>query len=264
MNVSLEEAFWVGFHGSLAPLLIPLMPLFIGYVAVAVAVYASKREAPGRLVVVGRAVVVTLSFVAGVVACFVMLGAGATRPSQLLLQARDSLLQSRAQAVLLFGLYFLALRRLLFVPLGGFIRDLVLPARLKRLLVGLYEMVAHGPYSSALRLAFAVLMGMTFSLFHAPLVGPTLAKILAIAATEETVGQGIPLLVAYALGMALPTAALALAVASLIPIRRSAHVTMTVAGAVIAATGLLVLTGHLTDLSNWLFEYWQLGFEARL
>jgi cytochrome c-type biogenesis protein len=50
--------------------------------------------------------------------------------------------------------------------------------------------------------AGAFLVGLAFAFGWTPCIGPILAGILAIAGTQETVGQGIRLLAIYSLGWA--------------------------------------------------------------
>ena len=48
------------------------------------------------------------------------------------------------------------------------------------------------------------LMGFAFAFGWTPCIGPILAGVLAIAATRETIGQGVLLLAFYSAGLAIP------------------------------------------------------------
>ena len=58
----------------------------------------------------------------------------------------------------------------------------------------------------------ATLVGIAFAFGWTPCIGPILAGILAIAAAQNTIGQGVKLLTAYSLGLAIPFFAAALAI----------------------------------------------------
>lgn len=48
-------------------------------------------------------------------------------------------------------------------------------------------------------------VGVTFGASWTPCVGPVLGAILTLASTTQTVGDGVPLLVAYAAGLGVPS-----------------------------------------------------------
>ena len=58
----------------------------------------------------------------------------------------------------------------------------------------------------------AYIMGLAFGFGWTPCIGPILAAILAVAASQETVGRGIVLLAAYSAGLGLPFLLVALAI----------------------------------------------------
>jgi hypothetical protein len=58
----------------------------------------------------------------------------------------------------------------------------------------------------------AYIMGLAFGFGWTPCIGPILAAILAVAASEETVGKGVALLASYSAGLGLPFLLAALAI----------------------------------------------------
>ena len=58
----------------------------------------------------------------------------------------------------------------------------------------------------------AYIMGLAFGFGWTPCIGPILAAILAVAASEQTVGKGVALLASYSAGLGLPFLLAALAI----------------------------------------------------
>jgi cytochrome c-type biogenesis protein len=106
--------------------------------------------------------------------------------------------------------------------------------------------------------AAALLMGAAFALGWTPLIGPVLAGIFAVAASRDTVSKGVGLLATYALGLAVPYFAAALAikrVSGAMAKSRQAHTVQRVLGALLVVMGLLVLTSTFSVIALWLTAY---------
>jgi cytochrome c-type biogenesis protein len=104
----------------------------------------------------------------------------------------------------------------------------------------------------------AYVMGLAFAAGWTPCIGPILATILAIAASEATVAKGAGLLAVYSLGLGLPFIAAAFAVepfAALLT-RFRAHLghVERVMGGLLVLTGIAFLAGFFTQLNNWMLE----------
>jgi cytochrome c-type biogenesis protein len=99
----------------------------------------------------------------------------------------------------------------------------------------------------------SLLIGVIFSLGWIPCVGPILGGILALAASSQTVWQGVYLLLAYCLGLGLPFIAVSLLLGAasryLRWFNRHAFVTSIVAAVLLISVGILMLTGYLRYLS---------------
>jgi cytochrome c-type biogenesis protein len=105
----------------------------------------------------------------------------------------------------------------------------------------------------------AVLVGIAFAFGWTPCIGPILAGILAIAATRETVGDGVQLLSAYSVGLGVPFLATALAInrffAAFSRIRRHYHKIEVASGALLVVIGVLIFTNRFTVIAQWLTPY---------
>jgi len=230
----LALAFAAGVVAFTSPCLLPLVPAYLSLVSGVAAdeLAARKRE------VVGAAGV----FVAGFGAMFVALGAGAAWFGGLLLANRRTLeivagMLLLAAAVLVAG-----------VPLP---RRLALERRA--------PIRARGS-----RLFTAGAAGVAFAIAWTPCVGPTLGAVLTLAASSGSAGSGAVLLAAYALGLGVPFLAAAFLVTRSFAVssalRRRRRLVQLVSAGLLAVFGVLVLTGHLVDLTRELarFTGWQI------
>jgi len=127
-------------------------------------------------------------------------------------------------------------------------------------IMGWQPMASFGRIGRAGSFGGSFLLGTGVAVGWTPCVGPTLGAVLTLAAPSSSVWAGGALLVAYALGMALPIAAVGLGLSRVRPLvrvlrdhRRAFEVA---SGVVIAAVGTLVATstfGRLAGLVPWPF-----------
>jgi cytochrome c-type biogenesis protein len=105
-------------------------------------------------------------------------------------------------------------------------------------------------------------LGAAISFGWLTCIGPVLATILTLAAAQETVGQGVALLVVYSLGLAIPFFLSAVAIraflATLTRLRHHVRTIEMVAGAVLLVLGGLLLADRMTLLINYLPQ-WDFG-----
>jgi len=104
----------------------------------------------------------------------------------------------------------------------------------------------------------AYVIGLAFAFGWTPCIGPILAVILAIAASEQTVTTGASLLAVYSLGLGIPfiVAAFAIEPFAAFLARFKKHLARVehVMGALLVLTGVAFLTGSVTQMSVWLLE----------
>jgi cytochrome c-type biogenesis protein len=102
----------------------------------------------------------------------------------------------------------------------------------------------------------SLLVGAIFSLGWTPCVGPILGGILVLAASSQTVWQGVYLLLAYCLGLGLPFIAVSLALGAASRyirwLNRHAFVTSAVSAVLLIGVGVLMVTGYLEYLTGLL------------
>src|SRR5262249_23010611 len=104
----------------------------------------------------------------------------------------------------------------------------------------------------------AYAMGLAFAFGWTPCIGPILAAILAVAASEQTVAKGAGLLAVYSLGLGVPVLIAAAVVKpfAACPTRFRRHLVhmQRVMGGLLVLTGVAFLTGSVSRVSFWLLE----------
>lgn len=236
-SVNVVVAFVLGALSFLSPCVLPLLP---GYLSM-MSGYSAAELAAGE---VSRAKMlrVTLLFVVGFTAVFVLLGASATSLGSTLLRNAPTFTRVAGWFVIAMGIFmvlsaFRAPRLLL--PMMRTRRLKVRPSRL-------------GPWAPPA-------MGVAFGFAWTPCIGPTLAAILTVAGTGETVAQGMFLLFVYSMGLGVPFVLAGVGVSraysALGWLRRHFTPVTVVSGSLLAGFGVLMVTGRLFDLNRW-FQQW--------
>jgi cytochrome c-type biogenesis protein len=100
----------------------------------------------------------------------------------------------------------------------------------------------------------ALLMGFAFSFAWTPCVGPTLASVLLMAATESTQALGFLLIAVYSLGFCIPFLLVALMADRALGLLKAHPSAMRravqVGGALLVVMGALMVTGGMSSLSS--------------
>jgi len=232
-DLSIPVTLLAGLISFISPCVLPLVPPYLCYLAGTTFEQLIARE---RTAVVARREVATaLVFVAGFSTVFVALGAGASAIGGLLRAYSDVLSIIAGIAILAMGLHFLGVLRLPFLSTTARV-DVAQP-------VGLW-----GAYA----------MGLAFAFGWTPCIGPVLAAILAVAASESTVAKGAGLLAVYSLGLGIPFILAAFAVGPFIKMlagmRDKLHLVEKIMGGLLVLTGIAFLMGWVTQASFWLLE----------
>ena len=232
-DVSLFAALFAGVISFLSPCVLPLVPPYLVYLAGTSLERLADAE---RVPAVKRdTIVAALLFVAGFSTVFVALGAGASIIGALLRAYSDVLATIAGIAIIVMGLHFLGFTRI----------DLLMREKRAEMArpVGLW-----GAYA----------MGLAFAFGWTPCIGPILAAILAVAASEATIAKGAGLLAIYSLGLGIPFVIAALAVepfaAFLVRFRAHLATVERVMGGLLVLTGVAFLTGFISQASYWLLE----------
>jgi cytochrome c-type biogenesis protein len=232
-DVTLAAALAAGALSFLSPCVLPLVPPYLAYLA------GTSLERLGgaepEILVRRDAVIAAALFVLGFSTVFVVLGAGASVLGGLVRAYSNELAIVAGIAIVVMGLHFLGLTR---IPWLMRERRAAMPKP-----VGLW-----GAYA----------MGLAFAFGWTPCIGPILAAILAVAASETTLAKGTGLLAVYSLGLGIPFILAALAVEPFAAFlaRFRAHLALVekAMGGLLVLTGIAFLTGFITQASYWLLE----------
>lgn len=228
-QIPLYTAFFAGLISFLSPCVLPLVPGYLSYIS---GVSSDQMRAGADAETRRRVMINASGFVLGFSLIFIALGASATALGQLMLTQLEMLSKVAGLVIIVFGLHTMGLLR---------IKWLYMEKRVQ---------VSNKP----LGLLGAVVVGMAFGFGWTPCIGPILASILAVAATQETVGQGISLLTVYSLGLGIPFLLAGLAInrffALFDRLKRHMRLIEITSGLLLIAVGLLMFTNNLTMLSG--------------
>lgn len=226
--LALPIALLGGLVSFFSPCVLPLVPGYLSYVTgVSGTDLAEARR--------GRMVVGATLFVVGFTAVFVSGGAlfgyfGATLQGH-----REILSKVLGALMILMGVFFLGL----------------MPWLTQR------EFRFHR--SPVTGLAGAPVLGALFGIGWTPCLGPTISSVQALAFNEASAGRGAVLTVAYCLGLGVPFVLAAVAFRRALGafgwIKRHYAWVMRIGGAMMIATGLLLLTGAwdgiVQEMQGW-------------
>jgi Cytochrome c biogenesis protein len=222
MSFSFPALFLAGALTFLSPCVLPLVPIYLAMLAGTSAV-ALREGSRGKGLVAS-----TIAFSLGLAAVFVMLGLAASAVGRTLSGHRALVMQLAGLAIFLAGLKLL-----------GFLRVPWLDREAR-------------PWLASVRrssgLAWPFLFGAAFALGWSPCVGPILGSVLAFAGTAGSPTKAALYLGTYALGLTLPLVAVSLvapvALRLLDRAKRHLRVFELASGTLLAAMGLLLITGH--------------------
>ncbi|OUO29763.1 cytochrome C biogenesis protein [Lachnoclostridium sp. An298] len=228
-GVSAAAVFIQGLLSFFSPCVLPLVPLYFGYLAGGV----GMDEEGGRLKLFFR----VLCFTLGISGAFFVLGLGASALGEFFSEQRMLFARIGGILIILFGLYQLGVFGSSRI-LGGEHR---LPLRL--------EKMTMSPVT-------ALIMGFTFSFAWTPCVGPALTSVLLMAGSAQTSAVGFLLIGVYTLGFILPFLAAGIFTAQLLGFFRrhmkAVRYTVKVGGVLMILMGVLMFTGKMNDITGYL------------
>jgi cytochrome c-type biogenesis protein len=228
-SIGYGAAFLGGLLSFFSPCVLPLLPVYLSLIT-GVSVEALES---GEKTAFWPAILRTLLFVAGFSLVFTALGAGAGTVGQVLREHAEWFRIGGGILVIVFGLHFTGVFR---------IAMLYREARIK---LAVKELGAIGTF----------LMGMTFALGWTPCIGPWLASILAVAATEGRTARGIALLLTYSAGMGVPFLLAAALMGSFLRfsgrMKKILHHIEVASGILLILLGVLLLTNRFSLLAQF-------------
>lgn len=232
--VQLVVAFGAGIISFVSPCVLPLLPGYLSMMSGYSAAQIESGEVSNR-----RMTRVILMFILGFTIVFALLGWAATSLGNVLTSNLGAFTRLAGVVIIAFGLLMVAMAVSNRGFLSTFNQDRRVDVRPSKL----------GEWAPPV-------MGAAFAFGWTPCIGPVLTVILATAGTQETVTQGVLLLVVYSLGLGVPFLLAGLGLLKVFgrlkPYLRSINIA---SGLLLAAFGVLMLTGNVGDIStaivNW-------------
>jgi len=222
INVSVGLAFLAGLVSFFSPCVFSLIPAYIGYLGGR----TLTRPEGNNIVPWMNTFLNGLAFVLGFSFVFIILGIAFSAISQFLYQVRSILAKTGGIFIILFGLHTIGLLRIPFFD---------------------YELKPQSKIHQGGSLFTSFVMGIFFSSGWSPCVGPTLGLILTLAIEEARISQGIFLLSAYSLGMAIPFLAAALGIGWVTKVlqkySKALRIAQYVMGVILIVVGIMLFLG---------------------
>jgi cytochrome c-type biogenesis protein len=235
MTVTYFGALFAGLLSFLSPCVLPLVPPYLCFLGgTTFDQLAGEDETPQEVYV--SVVLASITFVLGFTTVFVMLGATATAIGQVLIANLPLLSKIAGVVIIIAGMHFLGIIR---IPI-------------------LHREARYHAEARPAGLFGAYVIGLAFAFGWTPCIGPVLGAILALAAGEESVRQGVGLLFVYSLGLGIPFIGAALALRPFLNAmqRFRPHLGKVekVLGAFLVLTGILFLTNAMAFISGWILQ----------
>ena len=229
-EITFVGAFVAGLLSFLSPCVLPLIPSYITYITGLS--FADLQAEQTTRQVRRKAMLHSLAFIAGFTAIFVLLGASATAIGSFLQEQMGLIRKVGGVLIVLFGMH-----------IAG-IFDI-------NMLLGEKRINLRNKPAGFLG---SFLVGLVFAAGWTPCIGPILASILMVAATKETVYQGISLLLVYSLGLGIPFFLSAVALHRFLAFfnryRRYIRLMEIITGIFLMIVGILIFSNSLTRLST--------------
>ncbi len=234
VSISALTVFLQGIFSFFSPCVLPLVPLYIGYLSGGAKTVDEKGVIRYRR---GKVMVNTVGFVLGVSFAFFLLGFGFTAAGQFFSKNQALFTRIGGILIILFGLYQLGV----FGSSRFLSTERRLPFRLDRMTMS--------PLT-------ALVLGFTFSFAWTPCVGPALASVLLMASSASSAGKGFLLIALYTLGFVLPFLAVGLFTGTLLDFfkkhQKVVRYTVKAGGVLMILMGVMMFTGWLNSISSYL------------
>tara|TARA_Y100000590_G_scaffold211529_1_gene239696 strand:- start:1035 stop:1748 length:714 start_codon:yes stop_codon:yes gene_type:complete len=228
MILNLIIAFGAGLISFLSPCVLPLIPGYISYIS---------GESLGEIVEKQKKILLkTILFSLGFSLVFISFGATASFIGNLLLEYSNSLRIAAGIVIIIFSLQLIGILNLNFLN------------KEKRIYTKNYSD----------NLFFPIIVGAAFGFGWTPCIGPVLGSILALAATESSIGKGILLLSFYSLGLAIPFVLSGYGISKFLEFsknfKKNIRIISISGGIILLITGFLILTNKLQIIGYFLLE----------
>lgn len=231
INISIGLAFLAGLASFLSPCVFSLVPAYVGYLGGRTAGMQGSGK-NDKIVALSHG----LAFVIGFSTVFILLGVAASAIGGLLYDVRTWVAKIGGIVVVIFGLHMVGIIRIPFLE---------------------YDLRHQGEPTNRRGYFASFMMGVFFSAGWSPCVGPVLGAILTLALNDGSISQGVVLLSAYSLGLAIPFLIAALGIGWVTTILRRYGKTMRYVeigmGIVLIIVGSMLFLGTFEQIARFGF-----------
>lgn len=233
-SIPVLTVFIQGLLSFFSPCVLPLVPLYISYLAGG----AKRVDEQGNICYPRKKVMLnTLFFVIGISFTFFLLGMGFTSLGKFFSDNRIWFARVSGIVMIFFGLYQMGL----FGRSRKLDREHRLPFQLDRW--------SMNPVT-------ALILGFTFSFAWTPCVGPTLGSVLLMASSSGSSQAGMLLIGVYTLGFIIPFLAVGLFTGAVLSFFRKhqkvVQYTVKIGGILLVFMGIMTLTGMMNGITSYL------------
>lgn len=227
-NISIIAVFLQGLLSFLSPCVLPLIPLYMGYLASGPQTVDKNGNVSYKRSVV---MINTLFFIIGISFAFFLLGLGFTVVGQFFSDFKQIIIIIGGLVITLFGLVQLGVLQLN----AGLMKEKRLGFKMK----------------SKLNPITALIFGFVFSFAWTPCVGPALTSVLLMTSASETMFQGLLLIGVYTIGFVIPFIFLGLFTTQILNlIKRKQNIvkyTVKIGGIILILVGLFMVYMGVTN-----------------
>ena len=220
-------AFGAGLVSFLSPCVLPLIPGYISYIS-----GSSLNELIEKKNV---NLVPIILFTVGFSIVFIIFGAASTLLGQVLLKNSQELRIAAGLVIVILSLHIIGVINLKFLNYEKRIQT-----------------------STNTNFYSPILIGMAFAFGWTPCIGPILGSILVLAATEESISNGILLLIFYSMGLAIPFIISGYLIQKFLifskNFKKNINLVSKIGGIILLITGVLILTNQLQALGYYILN----------
>lgn len=232
-SISSFMVFLQGILSFFSPCVLPIVPLYIGYLAGGTKTVDDDGTIHYKR---SRVMLNTLFFVVGISFAFFLLGFGFTAVGRFFSNSRIWFARIGGIIVIVFGLYQLGI-----LGISSFGKEHRLPFRLDRF---------------AMNPIVALCLGFTFSFSWTPCVGSALASVLLMASSAKSSSSGFILIAVYTVGFVIPFLAVGLFTGTLLEFfkkhQKVVQYTVKIGGILLILMGIMMITGWMNGITGYL------------
>lgn len=225
--------FLGGVISFLSPCVLPLVPAYLSFVSGLSAEEVLIQRKKGQT---ERMVFSICLFILGFSIIFVLMGASASLAGGFLLENKALLSRASGVMIILMGLFFMGVVSIPWLQMER------------------RPFLSNSTESPTGALG-VILVGMAFGFGWTPCIGPILSSILLYASTSSTVGLGMALLSAYAIGLGVPFLVSGLAMSRAMGafgwMKRNSRWVNRVGGLLLIGMGVLLLSNQVSYISRF-------------